>query len=166
MALVLKYDLSQAKEGGGNFNRVHAKEGEYRFTIADISAGESKNGQEQLIVTIGVKAVPGARYPYYVPLNGDNAWKMRNFLQALGVPTDKPVAKFDFHKAVGKDVGGVLKDSEWEGRIQSEVSTVFHVSQLLEFDGTGSVVSSEAPTENGNPPPADDDDEEIDLEEL
>lgn len=126
----VRADFSEAAEKG-QFSPTPVDAGEYLFKITEIEAGDSKEGNPQLVVRLESPQIPRASYPYYCPLDGKGAWKLRALLEACGVQAGgKKAVAFDTDKLVGKMVGGELEDDEYQGRMKSKVRSVFHQSEL------------------------------------
>jgi type IV secretory pathway VirB10-like protein len=74
-------------------------------------------------------------YPYYVKLVENHLWKLRNLFAAAGMTIPQKRVKVDPNKVVGKFIGATLQDSEYNGRIQSEVQYVLPLDKIEAYDG-------------------------------
>lgn len=186
----VRADFSEAAEKG-DFSPRHVKEGEYLAKITAAEVSESKAGNKQIIFTFVSPQIRGATYPYYVPLDGKGAWKLRALLEAVGMSTGgKKAVNFDTDRLIGKECGIELLDDEYEGRMKSKIQTTFSKSEIVDEDASDGDVADEdddydeepeekQPTRKRTPAkktaaarrkPApveeDDEDDDLDLDEL
>jgi hypothetical protein len=130
--------------------------------------------------TIQVVDRASATYPCRVTLNEESMWKVRELLVACGMTVPKKRIKVDPEKLIGKELGMVLEDDEYEGKMKSVIDSVFPASDLdNDTDGDDEVdeEDEEEPAPRKKAPakktatkkaPAkdEDDDEDEDLDEL
>lgn len=123
-------DFSNVKDGG-NFNKQRVPMGDYVAVITKVEDAVSKKDDIfQYLFTIKLKKFATSGYPYYCKLQENQLWKLRNILVAAGIAVPKRKAKVDPTKAVGKVIGVTMEDSEYEGKAQSEIASVFPASEL------------------------------------
>jgi hypothetical protein len=127
-------DMTNVKEGGRSFNKKRVAEGDYLARVlkvedAEIKKGENK-GQFQWLFTIVLEKHPTAKYPYYCALAENQLWKVRNLLVAAGINVPKKKVKLDPEKVVGKLIAVTMEDDEYDGKLQSNISTIFPPSEL------------------------------------
>ena len=166
--LVAKIDFSNVSEGSG-IRPKQLPAGEYAATIKDVKAGNSKKtGTPQWCFIIVPKSHPGASYPYYCQLTAEQAWKIRQVLVAVGVSAPKSVKTIDASKLIGKDLGIILEDDEYEGKLKSVIDSLIPLAEVDEGDAPAADDEDDSDDED-EPAPTDDDedgDDELDLDDL
>ncbi|AMS03608.1 DNA polymerase [Gordonia phage Emalyn] len=166
--LVAKIDFSNVSEGSG-IRPKQLPAGEYAATIKDVKAGNSKKtGTPQWCFIIVPKQHPGASYPYYCQLTAEQAWKIRQVLVAVGVSVPKSVKTIDASKLIGKDLGIILEDDEYEGKLKSVIDSLIPLAEVDEGDTPAADDEDEdepAAEEDTSDDTAEDDDE-LDLDDL
>ena len=168
--LVAKIDFSNVSEGSG-IRPKQLPAGEYAATIKDVKAGNSKKtGTPQWCFLIVPDKHPGATYPYYCQLTADQAWKIRQVLVAIGVNVPKSVKTIDASKLIGKKLGIILEDDEYEGKLKSVIDSLIPLSEVDEGDTPAADdEDDDEPEDSADEPeddPAGDDDDELDLDDL
>lgn len=144
-------DFTNVKEGGGRFNKKQLPEGDYRAKIVKVEDAKSKKTDEPMwLYTIEVKhGNQVGTYPHYCLLNEKNLWKLRSLFAACGIVIPKKRVSVDPNKIVGRVIGVTLEDTEYDGKMQSQVVATLPVSEIADEDV----------------PDTDEDDEEEDAEE-
>ena len=128
-------DFSNVKEGGGSFNKRRVRSGDYLAKVTKVQDAESsRDGAFQYLFTIQLVKHSQNKYPFYCKLQENQLWKLRNLLIAAGQNVPKKRIKLDPSKVVGKMIGVTMDDTEYEGKLQSEVVAVFPASELSEAD--------------------------------
>lgn len=149
-------DFTNVKEGG-NFNKRRIPAGDYLATVMKCEDSPSKKDEIfQYLFTIKIKAHSQSSFPYYCKLQDNQLWRLRNLLIAAGLNVPKKRMKLDPSKVVGKVVGVTVEDDEYEGKLQSNISSIFPASELSE--GMGAM-------NDGDDDVSDDDDVEDDTNE-
>lgn len=162
--LVAKIDFSNVTEGSG-IRPKQLPPGEYAATIKDVKAGNSKKtGTPQWCFIITPKQHPGAAYPYYCQLTAEQAWKIRQVLVAVGVSAPKSVKTIDASKLIGKDLGIILEDDEYDGKLKSVIDSLIPLAEVDEGDTPAA--DDEDDDEPEDEAPAADDDDDLDLDDL
>lgn len=170
--LKAKVDFTNVTEGSGLRTR-RLPAGEYLAVIKDVEYGESKKSQQpQWVFKISPVNHPGAIYPYYVGLTAEQAWKLRAVLTAIGVNVPKKAISVDAKKLIGKKLGVILEDDEYEGKEKSVIDAVIPVTEVDEQpvkkqaddDDEDDVAESEP--EAAADEPADDEDDDLDLDDI
>lgn len=135
--------------------------GDYELKITKVVETITKENKDVMWTFIVVPTEhSSAAYPYRCILTPNSLWKLRNLLVACGKTVPKKKVNVDPEKLIGAIIGGTLEDAEYEGREQSEVTSVFPAEELEDSDGTG------------DDSPADDDDvadeelEEMEVDDL
>ena len=147
-----KIDFSKVKERGA-FNPAHRPEGDYLGRVIKVEDSETQGGKPQWVFTIKQGA---ATYPYRCQFEENVLWKIRNLFVACGFSVGKSRIDVDPNRCIGKDVGMTLTDHEYEGKVTSEIASVFPPSELNPDDiGPGEDEDDE--------PAADEDDEETET---
>ncbi|QGH76667.1 hypothetical protein PBI_QUASAR_39 [Gordonia phage Quasar] len=168
--LVAKIDFTNVTEGSG-IRPKQLPPGEYAASIKDVKAGNSKKtGTPQWCFLIVPDKHPGATYPYYCQLTADQAWKIRQVLVAIGVSVPKSVKTIDASKLIGKKLGIILEDDEYEGKLKSVIDSLIPLSEVDEGDTPAADdEDDDEPEDSTDEPeddPAGDDDDELDLDDL
>lgn len=168
--LVAKIDFTNVTEGSG-IRPKQLPPGEYAASIKDVKAGNSKKtGTPQWCFLIVPDKHPGATYPYYCQLTADQAWKIRQVLVAIGVSVPKSVKTIDASKLIGKKLGIILEDDEYEGKLKSVIDSLIPLSEVDEGDTPAAEDEDDDEPENSADEPEDDpagdDDDELDLDDL
>lgn len=125
-------DFSGVKERGA-FNPKQVAEGDYAAVITKVEDAEAKgNGDFMYVFTIKLDKFSQASYPYRCKITENQLWKLRNIAVAAGLNVPKKRMKFDPNKVIGKRVGVTMEDDEYEGKMKSEVSAIFPLSELAD----------------------------------
>lgn len=114
-------DFSDVPEDSG-FRTPRLPAGAYAAKISGAEAGKSKAGNDQVVLAFTLDNGRGV-YPFYCGLETKSLFKLRRVLTSVGVDAKKKVA-FDPARLVGKSIGVILEDDEYDGREKSSVSTV------------------------------------------
>jgi hypothetical protein len=125
-------DFTNVKEGGGAWNKKRLPEGDHRARITKVQDGKSKkSGEAMWIYTVEVKhRGQVGTYAVYIVLKEDNLWKLRLLFAAAGIVIPKKRMSVDPNRIVGREIGVTLEDSEYNGRLQSEIATMMPVSEV------------------------------------
>lgn len=167
--LTAKIDFSKVEDSSGIRPR-HLPSGEYIATIKNVEANKSKAGNPQWVFHISPEEHPGAVYPYYCTLSIEQAWKIKQILAGVGVSVPKSVKQINASKLIGKQLGIVLEDDEYNGKMKSVIDTIIPVSEVVENDTPAADDDDEDDDmPQGKGPDAsddDDDDDDLDLDDL
>jgi len=179
-------DFTNVKDGGGQFNKLHQRAGGYPAVVTKVQDAPSKKDDVmQWLFTIKVGQ---GTYPYYCKDVENQLWKIRNIFTAGGITIPKKRVKVDPNLVVGKKVGVVLEDDEYDGRVQSNIQAIIPLSELDEVGPTEDddddddnddtddepIAKDPEPMKKPKPPKAkaappveeDDDDDDDSLEEI
>ena len=138
-------DFTNVKDGG-TFRKTRQEAGDYKGLITKAATVKKKDSKdEQWLFTIKVGA---GQYPYYCKHVENQLWKVRNIFVAAGITIPKKRVKVDPNMVVGKKIGVILEDDEYDGRVQSNIQAII---PLAELDEVG---------------PADDDEDETDEDDT
>jgi hypothetical protein len=128
MVRAMQIDFTKVPEGGGLFNKKRQRAGDYKARIAKVEDAKSKAaGDPMWLFTI---TVGSGRYPYYYQFKENTLWKIRNLIQSAGLKVPKKRVNVNPTILVGKDIGVTLEDAEYDGKLQSEIASVFPLSEL------------------------------------
>lgn len=127
------FDFTNTKDQGtGQFNKKRQPEGDYKGEVLSVEDSPSKKDNiNQWLYTIKVGA---GTYPYYCKHQENQYFKIRNLLIAAGINVPKKRVRVKPEVVVGKFIGVTLEDDEYEGRAQSNIASVFPVSELDSAD--------------------------------
>ncbi len=151
-------DFTNVKDSGARFNKKRVPEGEYLAKVVKVEDSKTKSTEEfQWLFTIQLVDHPTARYPYYCKLVDNQLWKIRNLLVAAGISVPKKRVKLNPSVVVGKTIGVVMEDDEYDGKLQSVIASTIPTSEV-----TGS--AAEADDEDVADDEVEDDEEVADDE--
>lgn len=129
-SLVISVDFSDVKESSG-INPKQQPEGDYLMRIIKVEMKKTKEKNEPMALILFQDAnMRSAVYPYYCTFTDNMLWKIRNAFIAAGVPVPKSKGKIDLGKLINKEVGVTLEDDEYDGKMKSVISAVFHKDEL------------------------------------
>lgn len=154
-------DFSNVKERGP-VNPVHQEEGDYRGrvkSVTDIQMGSEKRDAWMFIVEVGKGS-----YPIRCGFNENELWKIRNLFVGCGIAVPKKRVKVDPTRVIGKEVGVTLEDHEYDGKISSQISATFPVSELEGDDNEPVDDEDEEGEEEAAEPEADEEEDEEEEE--
>jgi hypothetical protein len=181
-ATTRRMDFRNVKEAG-NFRPRRKPEGEYKAKIVKVDDHTSKSDSEGWVFTVQIDGDKRSTYPIYVASEAKQAWKARSLAVACGATIGKKIVNFNPNTLVGKTLGVVLTDDEYEGRMKSTIDEWFPVEDLqgradedpdddeeeLEEDEDEDEEEPPPPPKRKRkpapPPPPDDDEDEDDDEE-
>lgn len=156
-------DFTNVKDQGA-FNPKHMPSGEYLATITDVVEETSSKGNEMWTFTTVLKIDRNAKYPHRCTLNTEALWKVRNLLTAAGKTVPKKKLSVDPTKLVGCDIGVVLDEEEYEGKMKSVITGVFPAGDMP-ADETKKT-SKKKPVEEDVEDVEDEDTEVMDVDDL
>lgn len=125
-------DFSNVKESSG-INPKHLEAGEYLAKVVSVDEVESKDGTDMWRFLITPNDHRSATYPYYCKLQENQLWKVRNLFISAGLGSlvaGKSKTKVNPNKVVGKAIGILLEDDEYEGKLKSVIEAVMPASDL------------------------------------
>lgn len=126
-------DFTKVKERGGNFNKRHQPEGDYRGKVTGVeNAVSSSDESDMWLFTIQVGS---GTYPLYCKFQENQLWKIRNLWVAAGISVPKKKTTLDPQDVVGKEIAVSLGDEEYNDKMQSTVVATFPLSELEEGEG-------------------------------
>lgn len=133
-SLVINVDFSDVKESSG-INPKQQDEGDYLAKIIKVEmtktkAKDGKAPEPMALILFQDANMRSAVYPYYCTFGDNMLWKIRNTFIAAGVPVPKSKGKIDLGKLINKEVGITLEDDEYDGKMKSVISAVFHKDEL------------------------------------
>jgi hypothetical protein len=140
-------DFTNVKERG-DYNPVQVEPGEYVMRIASVVDAESKNKNAMWVfglsfVTPPTPSAARATYPYHCVLDEKSLWKVRGLCLAAGYQVPKRKMNLDPNRIVGRQVGVVLEEEEYEGKIRCKIVQVLPVSEVTQSDTDGSDVATD-----------------------
>jgi len=158
-------DFTNVKEGG-EFNKKRQTQGDYKAKVMAVKDSPTKDdGTPQWCFTIKVGS---GTYPYYCKLVENQLWKIRNLFVAAGLTVPKKKVKVNPDLVVGKDIAVTLEDDEYNGRMQSNLASIFPMSELEgspsddEDADDGDDEVEEKPAKKKKAKPVDDEEDEVD----
>lgn len=170
-------DFSNVKESSG-INPKHLESGEYAAKIVSVDEMEAKDGTPMWLFIISPDEHRNATYPYYCKLQENQLWKVRNLFISAGLGklvAGKSKVKINPEKVVGKAVGILLEEDEYEGKMKSVIEAVMPVSDLedggvdedpdIDVDEDDEEVEEAPVAKKRKPAPVVEDDEDDEEEE-
>lgn len=125
-----KVDFSDAGDRGP-FNPKYQDAGDYLFKIVAVLDSPTKEKKEpQWIFALQDVENKSAIYPYRCKLEKNQAWKIRNVFEAVGISVPQKMMNVDPQKVVGKLIGATLEDNEFNGKVRSQIGDVFPASEF------------------------------------
>lgn len=125
-------DFTDVKDGGATFNKKRVPGGDYLAKVTKVVDAPTKEKKEpQWLYTVElVEKFTDRKFPYYCKLESSQLWKLRNIFLAAGITIPKKKVKLDPARIIGKLIGVTLEDDEYDGKLQSNISTVFPATEL------------------------------------
>ena len=120
-------DFTKVKERGP-VNPIQQPEGDYKGkvkSVTDIQMGADKRDAWMFIVEVGK-----GTYPIRCGFNENELWKIRNLFVGAGIAVPKKRVKVDPSRVIGRDIGVTLEDHEYDGKVSSQISATFPVTEL------------------------------------
>jgi hypothetical protein len=158
----LNVDFSNVSEGG-NFKPKHKEAGEYTGRIIKVEDDEVRQGPNKgntrWAFTIKIDGDDRASYPFYCGHGEKEFWKIRQILVAAGINVPRKAVSVDPNKVVGKSVGVILEDHEYNDRITSSIDELIPVKDIQDPLNDG-----DAPSTRRKATPVEDDDVDDDPE--
>lgn len=172
---VIPIDFSKDESEGG---RKRYPEGDYAVKYTKYKTGRSKDKDTPyvrvyFIITEG--KYKGQEFSDELYLTDKSLWRIRGFLEAMGVAVPKKKVSVNFKKYIGKTLGVTLSDDEYNKRIRSRVSDFLDEETLRgadedddeDFDEDAEDEEEEDTDEDDDEEDEDEDDEdEDDMEEM
>jgi hypothetical protein len=137
-AKAIPVDFSKEEAGGG---RKRFKEGDYEVKFVSHEFGRSKE-KETPYVQVGLeftdgkyKGVVWSNMRTRLYLSDSSLWRLRAFLEAMGVNIPKKKVNINFSKYYGKSLGVTIVDGDpYEGRVSSEIGDFLDLDTLRGAD--------------------------------
>lgn len=150
-ATARRMDFRNVKEGGA-FKPRRKPEGEYAAKVVKVDDHTSKSENEGWAFTVQIDGDKRSTYPIYVSSDVKQAWKARSLAVACGLEPGKKVVNFNPNKLVGKTLGVILVDDEYEGRMKSSIDEWFPLEDL-QGDADEDPDEDDEEEEEEEPPP-------------
>lgn len=127
-----KMDFTNVKDGGGNFRPRRRPEGDYEAKIVKVDDHQPKDSDKEMgwVFTVQIKGDARSSYPIYGSPTADQAWKIRKLFIACGMAVPKKMVLVDPNKLVGRELGVILVDDEYNGKIKSSIDDFIPVDDL------------------------------------
>lgn len=158
-----KVNFSGVQSGG----RKKIPEGDYLFKVDKATWEESQAGNDMVVFESVVKTGPQAGWRGYIhcAVTPKALWKLRQMLEALGVPIVDGEMSINPKKYVGLEHGGSVETEEWEGKKRSKITDIFPVDQLGDEDEDSDEEESEEEGDEEEAEEEEAEDEDEDEEE-
>lgn len=114
-------DFTNVKEGS-DVRPKRKPAGEYLATVVSVTEKESKQGNDMWVFVVKLAVDSTATYAIHCTLNEEALWKLRAFIMACGAAVPKKKIAIDPNKFVGRQLGVILDDHEYDGKESSTVS--------------------------------------------
>lgn len=122
-------DLSDVQE-----NSFTIPDGLYRMKLIEVEQGVSKGGNPMFIWTFEVANGPhqGFQSKVFTALTPAAMWKVAETVVALGVGQTGQVVKFKRSDVIGKECGALIEKTEYNNKVNSQISRVMTLAELAE----------------------------------
>lgn len=131
---VIPIDFRKDESEGG---RRRFPEADYHVKYVGFKTGNSKEADTPY-VRVSLEIVDGKykgeKVGDYLYLTDKSLWRLRSFLEAMGVAVPKKKVNVNFKKYIGKELGITLGDDEYQGRIRSRVTDFLDLDTLRGAD--------------------------------
>lgn len=109
-------------------------EGSYRVKCVDVEQTVSKGGNPMFAWTFEVNEGQSAGWQgkVFTAITPAAMWKVAETVQALGVGQTGTVVKFKRSDVINKECGALIEDTEYNGQVRSQISSVFSLQDLLD----------------------------------
>lgn len=133
-AQAMLLDFTNVKDRG-DYNPVHVEPGEYAMKITAVVSQESKQNNPMWVFSFSFVSAPipsaaRATYPFYCVLDAKSLWKVRGLCLAAGYNVPKSKFQLDPNRLLNRQVGVIIEDDEYEGKVRSKVTQVMPLSEL------------------------------------
>jgi Protein of unknown function (DUF669) len=150
-------------------------EGEYGFKVLKATKGESSQKKTpQVSFYVQVIKDPTHTGKYKGKKLYDNCfltdealWRLRNRLEAMGIPVkSRKAMKLDLAETIGKKFGGTVEDEEYENKIKSRIQDAYPYDEVEDrAAGTAEELDEDEGEEDLDEEDEDEEDEDEDEEE-
>ena len=109
-------------------------DGNYRLKCIDIEQQVSKGGNPMFVWTLEVSAGHRAGFQgkVFTAITPAAMWKVAETVKAFGVGQEGQMVKFKRSDVVGKECGGYIEKTEYNGQERSQIQRVFTLQELAE----------------------------------
>ena len=109
-------------------------DGNYRLKCIDIEQQVSKGGNPMFVWTLEVSAGQHAGFQgkVFTAITPAATWKVAETVKAFGVGQEGQMVKFKRSDVVGKECGGYIEKTEYNGQERSQIQRVFTLQELAE----------------------------------
>lgn len=160
----LTVDFSKAKGGGGN-KRYPEADYKFKFTAWEVVSKREEPDDKGYKVTLQFAdgKYKGQKIIDRLWLQDNTLWRLRLFLEAMGVDVPDKKAKVNLDKYIGNELGATLVDNEYKGRTSSQVGDYIDLDTL---SGVDEEDEDEDEDDDDDDDEDDDDEDEEDMEEF
>lgn len=170
---VIPIDFTKDESEGG---RRRFPEGDYHVKYVGFKTGRSKE-KDTPYVRVSLQIVEGKykgeKVSDFLYLSDKALWRIRSFLEALGVSVPKKKVNINFKKYIGKELAVTLTDDEYNGRISSRVTDFLDLDTFRgadeddeDYDDEDEDTDDEDTDDEDEEDDDEDEDEEDDMEEM
>jgi Protein of unknown function (DUF669) len=169
-AVVVDFTDTESREGKKGSRSAHLPEGDYTAKVKEAKLGKSSEKETPGIlmtwIITGPKKYKGKTIRDSLWLSDKALWRVRQTLEALGVPVPSKKVKVDPRKMVGKEAAITLEDEEYEGKVRSRVTDCFLLSEYEELqEDTDEELDEDEDEEEDEDEDTDDDDDDEDEDD-
>lgn len=119
-------------------NRV--PEGEYAFSVAEVTKEESSNGNDYLKwkLEITEEGKEEGKFLYYnTSLQPQALWNLKSLLETLGMEVPDSSMDLDLEELVGATGIAAVEEETYEGKRQSKVVDIYNEDDVQDDEGEG-----------------------------
>lgn len=115
-------------------NNFVIPDGNYRLKCIEIEQQVSKGGNPMFVWTLEVSAgqYTGFQGKVFTAITPAAMWKVAETVKAFGVGQEGQVVKFKRSDVIGKECGGYIEKTEYNGQERSQIQRVFTLQELAE----------------------------------
>lgn len=115
-------------------NSFTIPDGNYRLKCVDIEQQVSKGGNPMFVWSLEVSAGQhiGFQGKVFTAITPAAMWKVAETVKAFGVGQEGQVVKFKRSDVIGKECGGYIEKTEYNGQERSQIQRVFTLQELAE----------------------------------
>lgn len=108
--------------------------GTYKVKCIEVEQQVSKGGNPMFVWTFEVSEGEHAGFQskVFTAITPAAMWKVAETVQALGVGQTGSVVKFKRTDVINKECGALIEDTEYDGKVRSQISRVISLAELAE----------------------------------
>lgn len=164
----MQVDFSETESRGGkkgSGGRKHYPEGDYKVKVKSAKwgrSGEKETPRLEVMYVFTEGKLKGKELRDDLYLTSGALWRLRQALEAMGVPVPNKKVKVDPNKLVGRACAITLADEEYDDKLYSKVADTY---TLDDWDDSASDIDDDEDEDEDEEDEDEDDDEDEDEDE-